>query len=195
MPIDQLVSMEVHLRGDRRRKSRPLRKDGPDRQCGHRAGRIWICERRRTLAVLWRYQGVTLSKTPEPVPGGLAGLVNCKEIMNVLIRISCKATLESGATGVNATLELAKPAKNSDQPKPSGLRRRARAKASRKGAPRKSLLGQHLLHRVKCVASCLEPNERRDDSAIGYGLDPRCFRGSSFPRRRRNRRICRDQAR
>ena len=31
--------------------------------------------------------GVTLSKTPQPVPGGLAGLVNCKEIKEVILRL------------------------------------------------------------------------------------------------------------
>jgi hypothetical protein len=54
--------------------------------------------------------GVTLSKTPQPVPGGLAGLVNCKEISNFIVRLGCEATFENGLTGVNATLELAKPA-------------------------------------------------------------------------------------
>jgi len=54
--------------------------------------------------------GVTLSKTPQPVPGGLAGLVNCKEISNILVRISCEVTFENGLTGVNSTLELARPA-------------------------------------------------------------------------------------
>jgi hypothetical protein len=54
--------------------------------------------------------GETLSKTPQPVPGGLAGLVNCKEIENFLVRIGCEAVFENGLTGVNATLELAKPA-------------------------------------------------------------------------------------
>lgn len=54
--------------------------------------------------------GVTLSKTPQPVPGGLAGLVNCKEISNFLVRIGCEAVFENGLTGVNSTLELAKPA-------------------------------------------------------------------------------------
>jgi hypothetical protein len=56
--------------------------------------------------------GVTLSKSPQPVPGGLAGLVNCKEISNVLLRISCEAALENGVTGVNSTLELAGPVSN-----------------------------------------------------------------------------------
>jgi hypothetical protein len=53
---------------------------------------------------------VTLSKSPQPVPGGLAGLVNCKEISNVLLKISCEAALESGVTGASSTLELAGPA-------------------------------------------------------------------------------------
>jgi hypothetical protein len=54
--------------------------------------------------------GVTLAKVPQPVPGGLAGLVNCKEISNFLLRISCEVTFENGLTGLNSTLELAKPA-------------------------------------------------------------------------------------
>jgi len=54
--------------------------------------------------------GETLSKTPQPVPGGLTGLVNCKEISNFLVRLGCEAVFENGLTGVNATLELAKPA-------------------------------------------------------------------------------------
>jgi len=52
----------------------------------------------------------TLSKTPQPVPGGLSGLVNCKEISNFLIRVGCESVFENGLTGANATLELAKPA-------------------------------------------------------------------------------------
>jgi hypothetical protein len=54
--------------------------------------------------------GVTLSKAAQPVPGGLAGLVNCKEIKEPLLRISCELALENGVTGVNSTLELARPA-------------------------------------------------------------------------------------
>jgi hypothetical protein len=54
--------------------------------------------------------GVTLSKSPQPVPGGLAGLVNCKEIKEPILRISCELALENGVTGVNSTLELARPA-------------------------------------------------------------------------------------
>jgi hypothetical protein len=54
--------------------------------------------------------GVTLSATPQPVPGGLSGLVNCKEISLSFLRSSCEAIFENGLTGVNATLELARPA-------------------------------------------------------------------------------------
>jgi hypothetical protein len=54
--------------------------------------------------------GETLSKTPQPVPGGLSGLVNCKEISLGWLRESCEAVFENGLTGVNATLELARPA-------------------------------------------------------------------------------------
>lgn len=54
--------------------------------------------------------GNTLSKTPQPVPGGLAGLIKCNEISNFIVRLSCEVTFENGVTGVNATLELAAPA-------------------------------------------------------------------------------------
>jgi hypothetical protein len=54
--------------------------------------------------------GQTLSKTPQPVPGGLAGLVNCKEIGSWIVRVACESVFENGLTGVNAVLELAKPA-------------------------------------------------------------------------------------
>src|SRR5262249_12418764 len=54
--------------------------------------------------------GITLSKAPQPVPGGLAGFVNCKEISNIILRLSCEGIFENGLTGVNSTLELARPA-------------------------------------------------------------------------------------
>jgi hypothetical protein len=54
--------------------------------------------------------GETLSKTPEPVPGGLAGLVECNEITNLILKASCTLVFENGLTGVNATTELALPA-------------------------------------------------------------------------------------
>jgi hypothetical protein len=59
--------------------------------------------------------GNTLSKTPQKVPGGLSGLVNCTSIKgNGLIekaeRRSCEAIFENGLTGVTATTELAAPA-------------------------------------------------------------------------------------
>jgi hypothetical protein len=54
--------------------------------------------------------GVTLSKAAQPVPGGLAGLVNCPEISNFILRAACEWTFENALTGVNSTLELARPA-------------------------------------------------------------------------------------
>jgi hypothetical protein len=54
--------------------------------------------------------GVTLTPVPQPVPGGLSGLVNCKEISNFLVRLGCESVFENGLTGVNSTLELARPA-------------------------------------------------------------------------------------
>ncbi len=54
--------------------------------------------------------GQTLTKAPQPVPGGLAGLVNCKEISNFIFRATCEATFENGLTGASSTLELARPA-------------------------------------------------------------------------------------
>lgn len=54
--------------------------------------------------------GQTLTKAAQPVPGGLAGIVNCKEISNFIVRIACEATFENGLTGLDSTLELARPA-------------------------------------------------------------------------------------
>ena len=53
--------------------------------------------------------GVTLSKTPEPVPGGLLGVVP-PESSPWLVKQLSKFFFENSLTGVNATLELAKPA-------------------------------------------------------------------------------------
>jgi hypothetical protein len=53
--------------------------------------------------------GNTLSKTPQPVPGGIVGLVP-PESAPLLVKIALKTVLENGLTGVNATLELARPA-------------------------------------------------------------------------------------
>jgi hypothetical protein len=54
--------------------------------------------------------GNTLSKTPQKVPGGLTDLVKCNEISNSIERAACELVFENGATGVNATTELAAPA-------------------------------------------------------------------------------------
>jgi hypothetical protein len=60
----------------------------------------------------------TLSKTPQNVPAGLAGLINCTEIkgegllkpLAELARTAYKAVFEKKTTGVQAVTELAKPA-------------------------------------------------------------------------------------
>ena len=53
--------------------------------------------------------GVTLSKAPQPVPGGLLGLLP-PESSPPLINALVKAAVENGLTGVSSTLELARPA-------------------------------------------------------------------------------------
>jgi hypothetical protein len=54
--------------------------------------------------------GNTLSKTPQPVPGGLIGMVNCKEISNPSLRALCETIEKSKLNAVAATTELALPA-------------------------------------------------------------------------------------
>ena len=54
--------------------------------------------------------GNTLSKTPQNVPGGLIGMVNCKEIKNPSLRELCETIEKSKLNAVNATTELAAPA-------------------------------------------------------------------------------------
>jgi hypothetical protein len=54
--------------------------------------------------------GETISKTPEELPGGLAGLIKCNEIHELLLRLTCELTFQNGLTGVTATTELAAPA-------------------------------------------------------------------------------------
>jgi hypothetical protein len=53
--------------------------------------------------------GVTLSKAPQPVPGGLLGLVPPEE-SPPLVAALVELAAENGLTGVNSTLELARPA-------------------------------------------------------------------------------------
>jgi hypothetical protein len=53
--------------------------------------------------------GETLSKTPQAVPGGLLGIVP-PESSPPLVKLLSKWFFENSVTGVNATLELAKPA-------------------------------------------------------------------------------------
>jgi hypothetical protein len=67
------------------------------------------------VAFIGAADGNTLPKTPQKVPGGLTGLVNCTEIkgsglIEKALRASCEAIFENGVTGVNASIELAAPA-------------------------------------------------------------------------------------
>ncbi len=54
--------------------------------------------------------GVTISHSPQTVPGGLAGLINCKEIKEFIERIACELFFENSFTGATETTELAAPA-------------------------------------------------------------------------------------
>lgn len=56
--------------------------------------------------------GESLSKTPQNVPAGLAGFINCQEItgsgfFEEVLRKACEAAFEKGLTEVNATTEIA----------------------------------------------------------------------------------------
>lgn len=67
------------------------------------------------LEVIAAKDGKTLPATPQKVPGGLSGLVNCTEIkgsgfLEKALRASCEAIFENKVTGVNAAVELAAPA-------------------------------------------------------------------------------------
>ena len=53
--------------------------------------------------------GITLSKAPQNVPGGLLGIVP-EASSPALVKALIKFFLENSLTGVNSTLELAKPA-------------------------------------------------------------------------------------
>ena len=54
--------------------------------------------------------GNTLSKTPQPVPGGLTGITAPKSWPGFLQTLFNEDIINKGLTGVNATLELAAPA-------------------------------------------------------------------------------------
>ena len=66
-------------------------------------------EKKRISKFFAATNGITLSKTPEVVPGGLLGIVP-PESSPPLVKLLSKFFFENSLTGVNATLELAKPA-------------------------------------------------------------------------------------
>jgi hypothetical protein len=51
----------------------------------------------------------TLSRTPEPVPGGLLGMFKCENVKSIFLRIACIALSHSRLASVNATTERAGP--------------------------------------------------------------------------------------
>jgi hypothetical protein len=61
------------------------------------------------LSFVGAKNGVTLQPVGQPVPGGLAGLVNCTELSEPY-KAACELFFENEYTGVNATAELAEPA-------------------------------------------------------------------------------------
>lgn len=66
-------------------------------------------EKKRISKFFAATNGITLSKTPENVPGGLLGIVP-PESSPPLVKLLSKWFFENSVTGVKATLELAKPA-------------------------------------------------------------------------------------
>jgi hypothetical protein len=61
------------------------------------------------LSFVGAKNGVTLEPVGQPVPGGLAGLIDCPELPEPF-KAACKFFFENEFTGANATAELAKPA-------------------------------------------------------------------------------------
>ena len=64
---------------------------------------------KRILKLIPPTSGETLSKTPQPIPGGLGGIVP-PDGSSPLVRAVMALFFENGLTGVNATVELARPA-------------------------------------------------------------------------------------
>jgi hypothetical protein len=66
-------------------------------------------EKKRISKFFAATNGITLSKAPQEVPGGLLGIVP-PESSPPLVKLLSKWFFDNSITGVNATLELAKPA-------------------------------------------------------------------------------------
>ena len=128
--------------------------------------------------------GITLSKTPQTVPGGLLGIVP-PESSPPLVKLLSAFFFENALTGVNSTLELAKTGKRHP-----GLgeppRRRSRRGAGNAGeaAPGKSLPGQKLLRRLLHLADPLQTHRRLHQPAAAQQTDPRQRRRTGTARRR-----------
>lgn len=92
--------------------------------------------------------GITLSKTPQPVPGGLAGIVP-PESSPPLVKAAIAFFFENGLTGVNSTLEIA-------------------------GSPSKVLLNENHLAEEEDVALILPLKIRLENPFLGGS----CYVGS-----------------
>lgn len=70
----------------------------------------YVEEQSGALQFVGALNGNTLSKAPQKIPGGLAGLLRCDEIGSELGRTACQSVFVYGQTGLTATTELAAPA-------------------------------------------------------------------------------------
>jgi hypothetical protein len=73
-------------------------------------GGLKVDETTGGLAFVGAEDGNTLSKTPQPVPGGLLGITAPSWWPSILRNFFNEVVINQGATGVNATVELAAPA-------------------------------------------------------------------------------------
>ena len=98
----------MHPLDDQIRRSGARQQESPDRKTGHPAGRAG--KQVEGIAPFFgASNGITLSKAPQNVPGGLLGIVP-EASSPALVKALIKFFLENSLTGVNSTLELAKPA-------------------------------------------------------------------------------------
>ncbi len=105
--------------------------------------------------------GETLTKAPQKVPGGLAGLFNCPEISNFIERVACEVVFENGLTGVNRDDGTRGTGKHDpDQQKQPDQRRRRRAPASREVAPGKPAARKRMLRRLEAFRTRSSGNLR-----------------------------------
>ena len=128
--------------------------------------------------------GITLSKAPQNVPGGLLGIVP-EASSPALVKALIKFFLENSLTGVNSTLELAKPA--------TEIRVSENNLAGEEGVALKMpvkvhlenpFLGKNCYVGSSTLADHLEPDHRHHRTARAQQTDHRQRRHRRIPRRR-----------